>query len=156
MDTIINDSAQSVVDTLRKRGQRIAFAESCTGGLAAAAITDIPGSSAVLDMSVVTYADSAKIAYTDVTREVLDAHGAVSSETAKLMAAGIRARAGADIGVGITGIAGPDGGSEAKPVGTVWIAVDYGDVCDTQRFNFAGNRRQIREQTVSRVLAMLR
>jgi PncC family amidohydrolase len=106
-------------------------------------------------MSVVTYSNAAKIEYTDVTEEVLAAHGAVSGETAKLMASGIRRRAKADIGVGITGIAGPDGGTDEKPVGTVWISVDFGDICEAKRFVFTGDRHSVREQSVLQALNMV-
>jgi PncC family amidohydrolase len=152
----ISESARAVVQKLREQGKRVAFAESCTGGMAAAAITSVAGSSNVLDMSVVTYSNYAKIEYTDVTQDILDKHGAVSSETARLMAQGIRARSGADITAGITGIAGPDGGTPDKPVGTVFIAVDSWEQLIIQHFTFTGDRQSIREQTTQQVLIMLR
>ncbi|MCL2037178.1 MAG: CinA family protein [Oscillospiraceae bacterium] len=148
-------AAQDVVEILRERGLKIAFAESCTGGMVSAAITGIPGSSAVLDLSIVTYSNSAKVKYTQVTEEVLREHGAVSSQTAELMAQGIRSTAGSDIGVGITGIAGPDGGSIEKPVGTVYIAVFSGEKNDVKHFEFAGDRQAVREATCRHALTMI-
>jgi nicotinamide-nucleotide amidase len=141
----------NIVQLLREKKLRVAFAESCTGGMASAAVTSVAGSSSVLDMSIVTYSNYAKIEYTDVTQAVLDAHGAVSEQTALLMASGIRKRAGADIGVGITGIAGPDGGTSEKPVGTVYIAVND----KVKHFVFSGDRQAIREQTIHQALDML-
>jgi PncC family amidohydrolase len=147
----IDRYAQDIVELLRQKNLRVAFAESCTGGMAVCAIVSVPNSSEVLDLSIITYADRAKIEYTDVTPAILAAHGAVSSETALAMASGIRKRAGSDIGVGITGIAGPGGGSSEKPVGTVYIAVN--DRAELFRFN--GDRQSIREQTTLQALRIL-
>jgi PncC family amidohydrolase len=157
IDVDIFELASDVVQSLCERGLRVAFAESCTGGLAAAAITNIPGSSQVLEVSVVTYANSAKIEYTDVTADVLDAYGAVSAETALLMAEGIRRRTKSDIGVGITGVAGP-GGENLPPVGTVYIALSFPAVAihEAQHFLFAGTRCGIRESAVEQALTLLR
>lgn len=152
-------SAQDVVYLLKKCKLRISFAESCTGGMVSAAITEVDGASEVLDMSIVTYANWAKTAYTDVTEEVLTVHGAVSGQTALMMAAGIRKRSGADIGVGITGIAGPGGGSPEKPVGTVYIAVDPGGALEVtpmvRHFAFSGERNEVRIQTLQQTLTLL-
>lgn len=115
-----------VVQELQKQGKKLAAAESCTGGLLSKRITDIPGSSAVFDVGCVTYANEAKEALLGVPHETLEKHGAVSEETARAMAEGIVKRAGADIGVGITGIAGPDGGTDEKPVGLIYIALSDG------------------------------
>lgn len=115
-----------VVGELMKQGKKLACAESCTGGLLAKRITDVAGSSAVFDMGCVTYANSAKEELLGVPREVLERYGAVSEETARAMAEGIVKRAGANIGVGITGIAGPDGGTAEKPVGLIYIALSDG------------------------------
>jgi nicotinamide-nucleotide amidase len=152
----ITELAQKVTEQLTESGKRIAFAESCTGGMLAAAITSVAGSSSVLDMSIVTYANSAKIEYTHVTPDILDKHGAVSAETAEAMASGIRERAFADIGVGVTGIAGPGGGSAEKPVGTVYVAI-AGVGFDTEKrlFSLSGDRQSVREQAVKCVLNML-
>ncbi len=115
-----------VVQELQKQGKTLATAESCTGGLLAKRVTDIPGSSAVFQTGCVTYANSAKEALLDVPHDVLARHGAVSEETARAMAQGIVKRAGADIGIGITGIAGPEGGTSEKPVGLIYIALSDG------------------------------
>lgn len=115
-----------VVQELRQTGKTLATAESCTGGLLAKRITDISGSSAVFHIGCVTYANEAKEALLFVPHEVLERHGAVSEETARAMAEGIVRRSGSDIGIGITGIAGPDGGTVEKPVGLIYIALSDG------------------------------
>lgn len=115
-----------VVKELAAQGKKLATAESCTGGLLAKRLTDIPGSSAVFDMGCVTYANAAKEALLYVPREILERHGAVSEETARAMAEGIVKRSGSDIGVGITGVAGPEGGTAEKPVGLIYIALSDG------------------------------
>lgn len=115
-----------VVQELQKQGKKLATAESCTGGLLAKRITDVPGCSAVFDMGCVTYANEAKEMLLSVDHETLERYGAVSEETARSMAEGIVRRSGSDIGVGITGIAGPDGGTEEKPVGLIYIALSDG------------------------------
>lgn len=116
-----------VVSLLKKQGKKLATAESCTGGLLAKRITDVSGSSAVFDMGCVTYANAAKEMLLSVSPETLEAHGAVSPETAKEMAEGIVRRSGSDLGIGITGIAGPEGGTEEKPVGLIYIALSDGE-----------------------------
>lgn len=116
-----------VVQKLAARGKKLATAESCTGGLLAKRITDVAGSSAVFDMGCVTYANDAKEALLSVDHGTLEAYGAVSEETAREMAEGIVRRSGSHIGVGITGIAGPDGGTPEKPVGLIYIALSDGE-----------------------------
>jgi nicotinamide-nucleotide amidase len=127
---------------LRARGMRVAVAESCTGGLISSKLTDVPGSSAYVTFNAVCYANEAKTRWLGVPETSVREHGAVSEPVALAMADGIRAAAGAAIGVGVTGIAGPDGGSEAKPVGTVVIAVttDHARVVRTYRFPFTRTR----------------
>lgn len=115
-----------VVQELLKQGRKLGTAESCTGGLLSKRITDVPGSSAVFDMGCVTYANEAKESLLGVPHEILEQHGAVSEETARAMAEGVVRRSGSDIGVGITGIAGPEGGTEEKPVGLIYIALSDG------------------------------
>ena len=120
-----DESMEQVVGTLlRDRGYTIAAAESCTGGLLTSRLTDVPGSSSYVRLSIVAYSNQAKTELLDVPADLIAAHGAVSEPVALAMAAGIRKRAGSTIGVGITGIAGPDGGTPEKPVGTVAIAID--------------------------------
>jgi nicotinamide-nucleotide amidase len=137
-------SLEEVVgELLRERGWRIALAESCTGGLATSRLTDVPGSSDYVDRSVVVYSNAAKTALLGVAQSLIAAHGAVSEPVAEAMARGIRERAGVDVGVGITGIAGPGGGSEAKPVGTVCIAV-VTDAAQVRTFRFPGNRELVK------------
>lgn len=128
---------------LRGRKWRIAVAESCTGGLATSRLTDVPGSSDYVDRSVVVYSNEAKIELLEVPAEMIAAHGAVSEAVAARMAESVREKAGVDVGVGITGIAGPTGGSEAKPVGTVCIAVCTGPT-HVRTFRFPGNRELVK------------
>jgi nicotinamide-nucleotide amidase len=116
------DKARAVVEANRKAGRRVAVAESCTGGLVCAAITEIPGSSDVLDAGWVTYSNEAKMADLKVSEEVVETFGAVSVATAWAMAQGALNLSSADIAVAITGIAGPEGGTPGKPVGTVVFA----------------------------------
>ncbi|MCL1866504.1 MAG: CinA family protein [Oscillospiraceae bacterium] len=151
----IETLAEKVVNELKKNGLKVAFAESCTGGMLSSAITSVAGSSDVLEVSVTTYANRAKIEYTDVTEEILSTHGAVSEQTAVLMATGIRKRAKSDIGIGITGLAGP-GGDERNPVGTVYISIDS-IILNTkcQHFVFEGNRQKVREQATIEALKMI-
>ena len=119
---ILVDKARAVVEANRAAGRRIAIAESCTGGLVSAALTEVPGSSDVFEAGYVTYSNAAKVAQLKVSEEVVDTFGAVSVATAWAMARGALAASQADVAVAITGIAGPGGGSAAKPVGTVVFA----------------------------------
>ena len=116
------EAAERVVDANRAAGRRIAVAESCTGGLVSAALTEVPGSSEVLEAGFVTYSNDAKLAMLGVSADVLETFGAVSIATAWSMARGALERSGADVAVAITGVAGPGGGSAKKPVGTVVFA----------------------------------
>ncbi|MBC2777815.1 CinA family protein [Parasphingopyxis marina] len=116
------DKARRVVEANRKAGRRIALAESCTGGLVGAALTEIPGSSDVFDASFVTYSNKAKVELLGVNQDVLDTFGAVSPAVAWAMAIGAQEKTDADVAVSITGVAGPGGGTEMKPVGTVVFA----------------------------------
>jgi len=129
---------------LREGRHTIAVAESCTGGLLSSRLTDVPGSSVYLDRAVVAYSNEAKIAWLGVGADLIAAHGAVSEPVAEAMAAGIRARADTTIGVAVTGIAGPGGGTPEKPVGTVAIAVEgpWGRSVRTRRFS--GHREQVK------------
>ena len=138
------DLASVVLDQLRAKGLTLALGESCTGGLIAERLTEIPGSSDVFLGGVVSYANQAKIDLLDVPAEVIAQHGAVSAETAEAMARGARTRFGADVALAVTGIAGPGGGSPEKPVGTVWFAFAVGDRVESQMAKFVGTRTEIR------------
>ena len=147
---------EEVSDQLVARGWRIAAAESCTGGLLTKRLTDVPGSSRYLERSFVTYSNDAKLQLLGVSAGVLSTHGAVSAPIAEQMARGAREKSGVEIGVSITGIAGPDGGSDDKPVGTVFIAVSssLGEAVRVHRF--MGTRATVRERSVQTALDMLR
>lgn len=135
------------------QGLQVATAESCTGGWVAQAITEIPGSSQWFDAGYVTYSNSAKQRLLGVPAEVLRNFGAVSEETVEAMALGALREGEANLSVSISGIAGPDGGSELKPVGTVWFAwARKGHVLNTALCQFDGDRRSVREQAVRRAL----
>ncbi|HLQ48237.1 MAG TPA: CinA family protein [Candidatus Dormibacteraeota bacterium] len=133
----------------------VAVAESCTGGLVADAITDIPGSSGYFLGGVVSYADSAKTALLDVPTEVLEAHGAVSAQVGRAMAEGARERFSADLAAAVTGVAGPDGGTEAKPVGLTYVAVAAAQGVDIRRFVWNGDRSANKEASAAAVLEIL-
>ena len=133
----------------------VATAESCTGGLVANAITDIAGSSNYFRGAVVAYADEAKSALLEVPADVVAAHGAVSAQVARAMATGARARFGVDLAASVTGIAGPGGGSDAKPVGLTYVAVaDASDVV-VQRFVWRGDRLDNKHASAAAALEML-
>ena len=119
----IDKTAGNAVQLLVGKGKKIACAESCTGGLISAAITSVSGSSVVMDMSICTYAVSAKERFIGVPAAIIDKYGVVSAETAMAMAEGVRKTAGSDIGISVTGIAGPTGAEPGKPVGTVYIGL---------------------------------
>jgi nicotinamide-nucleotide amidase len=137
------------------RGLTVAVAESCTGGLVADAITDIAGSSGYFLGAVVSYSDAAKVALLDVPAEVLAAHGAVSAQVARAMAEGARARFGAAIAASVTGIAGPDGGTEAKPVGLTYVGVADADGVDVRRFLWTGDRAANKQTSAEAVLSLI-
>lgn len=150
-------AAKRLLDLCRRRGLRIATAESCTGGLVAAALTAIAGSSDVVECGFVTYSNAAKESMLGVPAATLKRHGAVSAQTAAAMAAGALARSQADLAVAITGIAGPGGGSKQKPVGLVHFAAANRDgqlVARHRRYGKIG-RRRVRERSVVEALELL-
>jgi len=141
--------AKLLVDT----GQRIASAESCTGGWIAKSITDIDGCSQWFDSAIVTYSNDAKVNLLGVSPQILDVHGAVSQPVVKEMVLGLLDRCSANVGVSVSGIAGPAGGSSDKPVGTVWIAwANAGIFIEAVRYQFKGDRKQVRLQAVNAAL----
>ena len=145
-----------VVESSRLAGLTLATAESCTGGLVGARLTDVPGASQAYVGGVIAYSDEAKRAELDVPKQILLDHGAVSGETAAAMAAGARRRFGADVGVAVTGIAGPGGGTPEKPVGLVFISVESPDGAATRRFELPGDREAVRSRATGLALHMLR
>lgn len=150
---MIRDLAVRLGASLASPPRTLAAAESCTGGGFCAAVTDVPGSSAYFLGGVVAYSNASKVRDLGVPRALIDAAGAVSEEVAVAMAEGVMTRFGADIGVGITGIAGPGGAAPGKPVGTVCVAVAAGDVRLSNRFLLTGDRDAVRKETVGRALA---
>lgn len=151
----LDELASRVIEIFREKGLSLALAESCTGGMIAEMITDVAGASDIFYGSAVTYVNSAKEHILGVARETLEKHGAVSSECAEEMACGARRVYGADVAMSVTGIAGPGGGSEAKPVGTVWFGLATKDGEETFRRRFDGDRAAVRRQTVEEVLRRL-
>ena len=150
-------SLEAVVgDLLRERHFTVAIAESCTGGLLTSRLTDVPGSSAYVERGFVCYSNRSKIELLGVPDAMLTEHGAVSDPVAQAMAEGARARAGTNVGIGITGVAGPDGGTPAKPVGTVSIAVVVDGETRVRTFQFVGGREQVKFQASQAALNMLR
>jgi nicotinamide-nucleotide amidase len=147
---------QVVGDLLLARGFRIAVAESCTGGLLASRLTDVAGSSRYVDRAVVAYSNEAKVSLLGVSEFVIATEGAVSESVALAMAEGIRTGAGVNVGVGVTGIAGPNGGSAEKPVGTVAVATVTAGESQSKTFRFAGDREQVKFQATQAALDMVR
>lgn len=152
------DTARRFIDDVKAAGLRVATAESCTGGLIAASLAAVPGASAALERGFVTYSNEAKTELLGAPAELIREHGAVSREVALAMVEGALARSPADIAVAVTGIAGPDGGSEAKPVGLVHIAAARrdGEVLHEEKRYGAIGRHEIQAQTVLDALALMR
>jgi PncC family amidohydrolase len=138
-----------------ERRLTVATAESCTGGLVAHVLTEVPGSSAYMRGGIVAYADEIKRSELGVAADVLAAHGAVSAQVALAMAEGVRSRLGTDLGVGVTGVAGPDGGTEAKPVGLVYVAVAGLGAAVARRFLWSGDRSENKRSSAAAALEML-
>ena len=148
--------AGQVGQIMLERGWYLATVESCTGGWAAKTITSVPGSSLWFECALVTYSNESKNALAGVPMELIDIHGAVSAQVAEAMAGGVIARSNASAAIALTGVAGPDGGSAQKPVGTVFIAWQLpGHGVRSERFHFHGDRDAIRRQSVATALAEL-
>ncbi|HEX9090064.1 MAG TPA: CinA family protein [Anaerolineales bacterium] len=145
-----------VGELLRQHGLWLAVAESCTGGLIGHRLTNVAGSSDYFIGGVISYANEAKMKLLGVRQDTLEGHGAVSQETALEMARGIRVTLRADIGLSVTGIAGPSGGTPEKPVGTVWIGLSSANEEYARHFLWSGNRLKIKEQSAHTALELLR
>ncbi|RRD65093.1 CinA family protein [Comamonadaceae bacterium OH2310_COT-174] len=154
-DPILHAQLQALAEHLLRSGRMLVTAESCTGGLLAAACTELPGSSRWFERGLVTYSNAAKQQLLGVPAALIEREGAVSQAVALAMAHGALAHAPAQLSVAITGIAGPDGGSPAKPVGTVWFAWGNGQTLQAQRCQFEGDRPAIRHAAMRHALARL-
>ncbi len=158
-DTLFSTDGSTIDELVAQvlaQGHTIATAESCTGGLLAARLTDRPGASDYVKGGLVVYSNEAKVSLADVEQELIERHGAVSREVAEALAAGARERLHAEIGVGITGIAGPDGGTEQKPVGLVWLSIaGPGEQLTTRSVNLPGGRADVRERSTTVAMHML-
>lgn len=150
----MNNYAYELCMALIEKKMKISTAESCTGGLIAGEITSVSGSSQCFDCGVVTYSNQQKHKLLGVREETLARFGAVSEETALEMCEGVRDLAASDIGISVTGIAGPTGGSKEKPVGTVWIGISAKNIHKAVRFIFDGDRDQVRRKTVDEALKL--
>jgi nicotinamide-nucleotide amidase len=145
-----------VSDLLKERKLKLTLAESCTGGMLAARLTSVPGSSAFLERGFVTYSNRSKVELLGVDSGLLETAGAVSADVARAMASGARRSSNADVGLAITGIAGPDGGSPEKPVGLVFVAMDGAAGASVRRAHFPGSREAVRNNACQAALEMLR
>lgn len=150
------DIEEVAAQLLLKHGTTISLAESCTGGLLSEKLTEIPGISAVFDRAIVTYSNRAKVEELGVRQETIDRYGAVSAETAREMAEGVRKVSSADIGLSVTGIAGPDGGTPEKPVGLVFVSLAHKDGVEVKKLELWGSRNRIRKVTALHAFDMLR
>ena len=146
---------EKIISSLIEKNISVATAESCTGGKIASAVTDVPGASGIFGYGVVTYSNEAKVKILGVSQSTLDAHGAVSEETAYEMAKGLRKLSGADVAVSVTGIAGPGGGSAEKPVGLVYMGLAVNGEIFVKKNLFKGDRDEIRRQTVETALCWI-
>jgi nicotinamide-nucleotide amidase len=144
-----------MIKKIIKKGLKIATAESCTGGLLAARITSEAGASACFDMGLITYSNQSKIQMLGVKEQTLHRYGAVSSQTALEMSEGIKKLSGADIGISVTGIAGPGGGTDEKPVGLVYISLCADNLHKYQKLQLDGDRNEIRNKAVQKIIDML-
>jgi len=145
----------SIIEYFSKKGKTISCAESCTGGLIASKLTAISGASKVIEGTMVTYSNRIKAKWLNVKEETLEKYGAVSEETVKEMLIGIKEASNCNVAIAVSGIAGPTGGTEEKPVGTVYIGIKNDDLIMTKKFNFKGDRSFIQEQSARAALEML-
>ena len=143
-----------LIDKLNEKHMTIATAESCTGGMIGACITSVSGASNVYNEGYITYSNDAKAKNLGVSHTTLETYGAVSDETAREMANGVRLNANADIGIAVTGIAGPTGGTIDKPVGLVYIGIATKDKVDAHKFIFSGDRDAVRKSTVENAIRL--
>jgi nicotinamide-nucleotide amidase len=159
-EAIVDSAGADLIETVQKlliaQQAQVSVAESCTGGGLGALLTELPGSSAIFQKGFLTYSNQAKYDMLGVALEIIQAHGAVSELCALAMAKGCLERSGAQYACAITGIAGPDGGTEEKPVGTVWIAVATPIVAVARRFQLRGDRREVRSRSCYSALNLLR
>lgn len=151
----MSTSVKKLFNKLRTKGWMLVTAESCTGGMISAALTDLAGSSAVFDRGFVTYSNEAKMESLGVSGKTLKEFGAVSPQVAEEMAQGALKNSNAQIAVSVTGIAGPGGGSDEKPVGRVYIGIATDKTVTVYKNNFTGDRSAVRQQTVDRALTLL-
>lgn len=151
----LRSQAKKILDLAKEKKLKIATAESCTGGLLSALFTEIPGSSEIFERGFVTYSNEAKHEMLGVKNEMLKIFGAVSLEVAEEMAKGAVKNSFADISVAITGIAGPEGGTTEKPVGLVYIATCFDGKATVRKFNFSGDRGEVRKSSTIAALQML-
>ena len=149
LDSALSAQVQVLGDALREKGWTVSSAESCTGGGIAFAFTSVAGSSDWFNQSWVTYSNDAKQSILGVTEQTLDEYGAVSKQTVKEMADGVRGNSGAQLVVTVSGIAGPGGGSEEKPVGTVWFGFLCGEASEQIKQVFSGNRDEVRQHAIA-------
>ncbi|MFC2158584.1 CinA family protein, partial [Acidobacteriota bacterium] len=155
--TTTGEELESVVGSILKdRGQTVSTAESCTGGFLGHRLTNIPGSSTYYILGIVAYSNQAKISELGIDPELIDKHGAVSSQVAEVMARNVREKCSSDFGLGVTGIAGPDGGTPEKPVGLVFTALSWLGGQHVEKNIFLGSRDRIKFQSSQKILDMLR
>ena len=143
-----------ILDLCIQKGWKFAVAESCTGGLIGARLTSVPGSSSYFPGGVIAYSNDLKKNLLNVPPQWLDSYGAVSGPVAEAMARGVVAATGAHCGISVTGVAGPDGGTSEKPVGTVWVGIALPTGTMSRQFNFTGNRDEVREQAVKAAMEL--
>ena len=146
---------EKLVQALAEMGLTVSTAESCTGGMVASTIIDVPGASDVYNEGFITYSNDAKMKYLNVAEETLEVYGAVSEETVREMALGCRRATGSDVAVVTSGVAGPGGGTVEKPVGLVYIGCAYKDIVEVKNYKFEGDRTSIRKQATQEAINMV-